>query len=373
MAADAIRNDKEEEIHVITTSTFLGSFDSPTPTTINVVPSRFSQPNTSTSSSTTAPQSTTIPMSPAPTTTTPTIHVQPLLILDLNGILCHRSRLRREPPGVRLRPAVGPIIANTPIIPRPNWIAWLTWLDRYFCVAIWTSAKATTAHQLLKALVPATLRKRFLFVWSQHDCIPRRQGREEPPLSTSQPSTIESNNNNNNHDYDYIIYEKHLSKVWQLFPLWNSGNTLLMDDSPDKSPLSQARNVLHPPPIHGQQSEPPVSLSSSSVSTSLSSSWQSDEENVQKQEHFFRLLIQYWSDHSDIYTLNKRRVDGFHHKHQGRRRRGQQQAEQQEHQPTEGGDSSCCNNDGNQAVSFYNFLNAHATGHMGWRGNQSTS
>ena len=319
-------------------------------------------------------------MSPAPTTTTttPTIHVQPLLILDLNGILCHRCRLRREPPGVRLRPAVGPIIANTPIIPRPNWIAWLTWLDRYFCVAIWTSAKATTAHQLLKALVPATLRKRFLFVWSQHDCIPRRQGREEPPLPrTSQPSTIESNDNNkndddNNHDYDIIIYEKHLSKVWQLFPLWNSGNTLLMDDSPDKSPLSQARNVLHPPPIHGQQSKPPVPLSSS-VSTSLSSSWQSDEENVQKQEHFFRLLIQYWSDHSDIYTLNKRRVDGFHHKHQGRRRRGQQQAEQQEHQPTEGGDSSCCNNDGNQAVSFYNFLNTHATGHMGWRGNRSMS
>ena len=30
------------------------------------------------------------------------IRVQPLLILDLNGILCHRSRQRKEPPGSKI-------------------------------------------------------------------------------------------------------------------------------------------------------------------------------------------------------------------------------------------------------------------------------
>ena len=364
-----IRDDEDEEILVVTSSTFLPSLDTTSATTTITTttttttattatcPSPFDHhPRPSSTLATAAAATPCTPMFSSPTaamTSTLTIQVQPLLILDLNGILCHRSRLRKEPLGVTLRPAVGPVIAHTPLIPRPHWISWLTWLDRYFCLAVWTSAKAMTAHQLLKALVPARLRQRLLFVWTQNDCTPRQN--EDPK-----------------DDYDHIVYEKHLSKVWQCYPLWNSHNTLLMDDSPHKSPRSQAKNVLHPPPLHGQQSQPPAALSSSSSS----SAWQSDEDNEQKQHHFFRLLIQYWSDHSHCHTLDKRRVLGSSHPNHPRQQRRRQQQQQQQDQlhppPGPDGASSTSTKDTNHTDSFYNFLNTHATGHMGWRGNQST-
>ena len=189
------------------------------------------------------------------------IMIQPLLVLDLNGILCHRIRREREE--IYVSPTYRPIvanIANTPIIPRPDLDQFLTFLDQHFCLAIWTSAKIKTATQMIKILFPEHVSNRLLFVWAQHNCDMIR--------------------NEDNH-----IYEKDLSKIWKEYPLWNSSNTILMDDSPEKC-ARWRENVVHPPPLNGQILE-------KTMNTPLIS----DEENVQKQAQFFNQLIHHWRLH----------------------------------------------------------------------------
>jgi len=188
------------------------------------------------------------------------IMLQPLLVLDLNGILCHRIRREREK--IYANPTYRPMaanIANTPIIPRPDLDQFLTFLDQHFCLAIWTSAKNKTATQMIKVLFPEHLSNRLLFVWAQHNC-----------------DMIQNE--------DSQIYEKDLSKIWKEFPLWNSSNTILMDDSPEKC-ARWRENAVHPPPLNGQ-------IVDNTMDTLIS-----DEENVQKQDKFFKQLIHHWRLH----------------------------------------------------------------------------
>lgn len=158
--------------------------------------------------------------------TTTTIHVQPLLVLDLNGILCHRirwtSQNRRQPrpkctatvpdgassshvvpngvptappekqqededgddddddnsvdetPSVsKYREPIGHA-ANTDIIARTDLVEFLTFLDEHFTLAVWTSAKRRTASKIVQLLFPEEIGRRLLFVWSQNWCDIRR-------------------------------------------------------------------------------------------------------------------------------------------------------------------------------------------------------
>jgi len=358
------------------------------------------------------------------TTTTTTIHIQPLLILDLNGILCHRSRPHKEPIGVRLRPSYGRMIAKTPIIPRPHWISWISSLEEYFVLAIWTSATTKTAYQLLKSLIPSDISKRFLFVWTQKECTPRFHHHHGNDKNMTESKTTRTTTT--------VIYEKHLSKVWEAYPLWNSHNTILMDDSPDKSPLSQAMNVLHPPPIHGQESEPGMEevvqdtdttttidgpihhpkeeqqqrqllregeemrIQSSTTPTTIFSQgktphhhpkkvpWQSDEENHHIQEQFFHTLVQYWNVHSHIHQViipsgkgSQRKVvvvDDEDDDKNKERKKNITRNEISQNNPPSSSSENKKSTDTKRIMKFsnsefYNFLRTHAMGHMGWRGN----
>lgn len=74
--------------------------------------------------------------------TIPQIHVKPLLVLDLNGILCHRIRPKKELPAVMphrpeifFRPVLAHI-ANTNIIARTGLHSFLDYLSKHFCLAI---------------------------------------------------------------------------------------------------------------------------------------------------------------------------------------------------------------------------------------------
>jgi hypothetical protein len=184
------------------------------------------------------------------------ITVKPLLILDLNGILCHRIRKGRPDPypHVTYRSAVE-TIANTPVIVRPDIDLFLNSLDAHFCLAIWTSAKAKTAKLLLRVLLPESIHDKLLFVWSQNHC-----------------QVIHSSE-----DDGEPIFVKSLAKVWHQYPLWNASNTLLVDDSPEKCP--EENNTLHPPPLHGKV-------------TDASEIALSDAENGKIQREFFSLVAQ---------------------------------------------------------------------------------
>jgi NLI interacting factor-like phosphatase len=101
---------------------------------------------------------------------TSTIHVKPLLVLDMNGIMCHRIRIHKECPSVApnnpkmfFRPVIG-FIASTNIVPRPNLESFLEYLATHFCLAVWTSAKAKNARLLINAIFPPSISKRLFVV-----------------------------------------------------------------------------------------------------------------------------------------------------------------------------------------------------------------
>lgn len=240
---------------------------------------------------------------------TTTIVVKPLLILDLNGILCHR--IRRECadlyPQLPYRSAVD-WIANTPIIPRPHIDEFLTTLAEHFCLAIWTSAKPKTAKSLLTALVPESISKRLLFAWSQKHCDRlEKLGRDKSDGSDT-------------------VFLKSLAKVWKKYPLWNPSNTLLIDDSPDKCP--EFKNAIHPPPMHGKQLPPQHDESCGGAFL------MSDEENAARQQAFFATLVQkhFWEPH-EAWPNDKNQV-------------------------------------GDAEAKLADVLHQSATCHMGWRGEQ---
>jgi TFIIF-interacting CTD phosphatase-like protein len=188
------------------------------------------------------------------------LYIQPLLILDLNGILCHRIRAKRTDADFAkstYRKASDPV-AGTPIVPRTDLAEFLAFLDQYFCLAVWTSAKAKTANKLVLQLFPPAIADRLLFVWAQHHC--------EKLSSSSMDSEC--------------VYEKDLSRVWREYPLWNASNTLLMDDSPYKCQRWH-ENAVHPPALHG--------LTSANVNDLIS-----DEANEKKQRLFYNELVDHW-------------------------------------------------------------------------------
>jgi NLI interacting factor-like phosphatase len=222
------------------------------------------------------------------------VYVKPLLVLDLNGILCYR--LRREPgvdplPLKAYRPQMGPKIAMTPVISRPDRQSFLEYLDQHFVLAIWTSAKAKTAKALVKLLVPDAISRKLLFVWAQHNCQvdPEAQTglvHQSDPCPTPKLAMPAK-----------VLYKKDLGQVWKEFPLWNQSNTLLMDDSPNKC-MAWQENAVHPPALHGRHFRPMSSMQPTAAVGAQPSLVMSDEENVEWQRQFFERLVGYWKENS---------------------------------------------------------------------------
>ena len=324
--------------------------------------------------------------STAAATTTTTIRVKPLIILDINGILCHRIRKRHQTQQQnKLRSPIG-MVAGTPVIPRTDLKEFFNYLDQHFCLAIWTSAKRKTVKKLLDLLLIPDSKKinnsnnnnnnnniqnKFLFVWCQNECT-KKVIAKDPNNSTRKKSTrddnknssddddddknnnevdcdgaagdCDNNNNNNNKDYDpsSIIYEKHLSKVFKAFPLWSTNNTLLVDDSPEKCPVAIS-NCIHPPPIHGGQHNNKASHSNERNNGLLHTTpvhLLSDEGNEQRQAQFFQKLVNFWNNQPHATTVSSSSM------------------EEDEISAT----TTTTTNTG-----YYQFLQENADGYMGWR------
>ena len=237
------------------------------------------------------------------------IAIKPLLILDINGILCHRIRsLKKDKEcsdsSYRTSEAT---ISDTPIILRPRVQEFLDYLSQHFCLAIWTSATVNTAKMLLQTIIPqAQIRNKLLFVWAQNRC-DRLKNQDSLKEETTTPTTV---------------FVKSLDKVYNRFPLWNSSNTMLMDDSPEKCPSLHSCNTLHPPPMNGK-----------SISF-LQNGQMSDEENHNLQQQFFEQVVGHFTNN----TLSSSTITTTTTTQQRRR------------------------------SSLQDFFQAHAKGHMGWRG-----
>lgn len=285
------------------------------------------------------------------------IFVKPLLVLDLNGILCFRvrrswpgnsrdrngksstttitakSHLPPPPPKTAAsfyRPQLGPIIAMTPVIPRPNLLDFMHFVDQHFCLAIWTSAKAKTAKALVELLIPEPIRRRLLFVWAQHHC----QVDSQQQLSQSfipVAAAAAASTKTDTPDPSSVVYKKDLGHVWREFPLWNQSNTLLMDDSPDKC-VAWQENAIHPPALHGKTMAACSSSSSVAIEQHNNGVEMTDEDNVARQQVFFERLVQHWRDNSSVHDWDGENVIAL-----------------------------ATNGEGH-----FRFLQEHAVGHMGW-------
>ena len=108
------------------------------------------------------------------------VHVKPLIVLDLNGILCHRVRQeesnsssnnnnKQQSNNSIFRPSIGNM-SQTDIIPRSDLHEFLSLLHENFALAVWTSATRKTAKLLVNALFPKNIRERLIFVWHRNFC-----------------------------------------------------------------------------------------------------------------------------------------------------------------------------------------------------------
>lgn len=247
------------------------------------------------------------------------IKIKPLLILDLNGILCHRIRPSREfretkqnRPEQFFREIVANV-ANTQVVARPDLDTLLEYLSAFFCLAIWTSAKARTANVLLKTLFPENIANKLLFVWAQHDC--QRTSANGTSVGDDVPFS------------DDVVFVKDIQHVWNKYPLWNTNNTLLVDDSPEKC-FAWKENAVHPPPMNGLKAE--------IKSISMFSETLLDYDNAKYQRMFFENLVDHWSKNDLVQDWD-----------------------------TECDDSIIFHRTKNQTE----FLRTHAVEHMGWSSN----
>ncbi len=271
-------------------------------------------------------------------TTQSIVHVKPLIVLDLNGILCHRVRKTPQSSSktqAAFRPSCGNI-SNTDIIPRSDLVEFLTLLHGNFCLGVWTSATRKTSKLLVEALFPTNIRERLIFVWHRSSCqlvkkndvetsstealdysmdcidnytnkkIKRKKqsmrvedSEEEVAVANDDDATKTQCTSPNSTPsgttiqfQDDVTAIKSLSKVWATFPLWDATNTILLDDSPEKCPSQFRANALHPPPIKGTVS-PRFGIGVCS-DEDFHSVLDDDEINQRRQRDFFQLLAKHW-------------------------------------------------------------------------------
>jgi len=149
-----------------------------------------------------------------------------LIILDLNGFLVHRVHKRDAKNLDRTLLDTAESASPFFIWCRPHAAEFLQFLFLNFTVAIWTSARDHNAETMLNALLKDTGLEKddFLFVWGQDKCECERATKS-------------------NHQKKKYLFKKPLARVWEAFPEFDERNTLLIDDSVEKT-------VDNPPGLH---------------------------------------------------------------------------------------------------------------------------
>ena len=148
-----------------------------------------------------------------------------LLILDLDETLIHATETKLD-----IEPDFQ--YSDYYIYKRPNLIEFLTEMNRYFELAIWSSADDQYVNDVVEIIKPTGIE--FQFVWARSRCTPRRD-----------------------YELDKYVYEKRLKKVKkQGFRLEKS---LIVDDSPEKT-RDNFGNAIYVLPFEGNQKDNELNL-----------------------------------------------------------------------------------------------------------------
>ena len=87
-----------------------------------------------------------------------------LLVLDVNGLLVHRSREKLRGLDASL------VHKRTWVYDRPHSDDFLTWVLQRFTVGVWSSARADNLEPLVAHVFGAERRRCLRFTWSQEQC-----------------------------------------------------------------------------------------------------------------------------------------------------------------------------------------------------------
>lgn len=155
-----------------------------------------------------------------------------LLILDLNGLICHKDR---EHP-VDEQNKLGPHddfyqFKVYRVLSRPHFLEFFTRLfDNNYEVALWTSTTEYNGKRIIEWMIPQIIQNKFKFIWY------RDRTRLDPDFGTNEEIT----------QYDTV---KNLQDVWSHpyvngYRRFNALNTCIVDDGPHKMRFNAPDNVI---------------------------------------------------------------------------------------------------------------------------------
>ncbi|KAL4572850.1 hypothetical protein LXL04_019638 [Taraxacum kok-saghyz] len=119
---------------------------------------------------------------------------------------------------------------------RPHCDEFIRFCLEHFVVAVWSSKVSKNVNDLVNMLF-GFLRPNLFFVWHQGQCQNLRYTKTGKP-----------------------IYSKPLKKVWLWWQDYSLNNTLLIDDSQEKTSMNPEGNVLCPPTYFYDYNSPDNSL-----------------------------------------------------------------------------------------------------------------
>ena len=172
---------------------------------------------------------------PSSIITDPTSH-RKLLVLDLNGTLIHRPKLRpgQKHSTANLRPAH----------PRPYMPSLCRYIDHpktksWLDVMVWSSAQPHSVEDMVKKAFSGLSEEHFLAVWAR-DTFGLTP--EKYRMSHSLASLVLT------FDLQFaeqkVLTIKDLNVIWKAFPQHSSSSTVLLDDSPRKAQLQPWNHIV---------------------------------------------------------------------------------------------------------------------------------
>jgi len=165
--------------------------------------------------------------------------VRRLVILDLNGLLIHRIHERDTADLDRDFLESATYYRPFYIWKRPHVDEFLNFLFQHFTVAVWTSAQKRNAENMIPLLL-GNQSPPFLFVWDQSKCNADTLSEEQWAEELTKPPRKRRRRKR-------WLFTKPLAKVWEAFPEYNATNTLLIDDSVEKT-IENPPGLFYCPP-----------------------------------------------------------------------------------------------------------------------------
>lgn len=152
------------------------------------------------------------------------------IILNLDGLLCHVVKIQEDTPYTN-ELVKHPINQYWYVLCHQNVHEFLDWCIQFFDVFIWSACRRNKVFQIIDKVFPEQ-KPKFAGILSQEHC--------------SKATWLM---------HDRVVFFKDLEKFWTHYPLYNTKNTLIIDDSHYKVFDNKIGSWLIVPELYHQHSK----------------------------------------------------------------------------------------------------------------------